>query len=90
MVVNGAGAGKPDFVGVGVVDDVQQDIPQAGEPVRLAGNESVQGQAEDQGLPVALAQLLVEVRGDHAGKVVGGMAARQLRRGIVDFDMVGN
>ncbi len=36
VVVNGAGAGKPDFVGVGVVDEVQQDIPQAREPVRLA------------------------------------------------------
>ena len=50
----------------------------------------MQGQAEDQGLPVALAQLFVKVCGDHAREVVCRVAACQLCRGIVDFDVVRN
>lgn len=41
MVVNSAGSGEPDFAGVGVVDDVQQGMTQAGDIKRLlqlAGN----------------------------------------------------
>ena len=34
--VNRSGPGKPDFIGFRVVNDMQQDIAQAGKPVRLS------------------------------------------------------
>ena len=88
MGVNVPRAAEPDFIGIRVVNDVAENFPEARQAIGLADHEGMHRQAENQRLIGALAHLFVEMGGNHAGEIVGGMSTGQLSRGIVDFDMV--
>src|SRR5215207_9342077 len=85
-----ARAREPDAVLALVLHAVADRLPQRTQSERLADDEPMQRQREDERLMLRLLQHFLELIDDHVGELAPGMVARGKRAGIVEFYRIRN